>query len=283
MGMIVPKKVVRIHLDNDILAGLVRDDVARDHVGRLRRDGAKIYLSPSVVHEMARAGLKTRGQLIDAALTFCDGMTNMQAHEIFEAEIRAAIRGSALPRYPYDDIRRISDLEQVRTDEGRVKVLGEWKRHDQEPTKPQWAAFLDGFVAEIDDAEANRVREFPQYKDFLAHRFGVFRGTLEGLAQPLFAAEGIKMHEHGKIAKRWHNASPMHGLLFANNLISANVYRRAKSQGKASGCMTDLRNIIEAAHGDRFLTRDKDLVASGRLAASVTTKALLRIELVPSP
>lgn len=283
MGMLAPKEQLRVHLDNDVLVGLARDDVSCEYVGRLRDHGAKVYLSPNVVHEMARAGRKNRGRLIDAALRFCDGVTNMQALDIVEAEVRALIRGGAMPTYPYDDVRSVRDLEQVRSDVGRIEVLGDWGRHAQEMTKPEWATFLQGFVEDIDDATTTKVRQFETYRDFLSHRWGVFRGTLDAIVTPLFMAEGIKMSDHGKIADSWRNAQPMHGVLIANTLITANIYRRARSDGKAAGCMTDLRNIVEAAHGDRFLTRDKDLFECGKLSASVTTNARLRIELVPSP
>jgi hypothetical protein len=46
---------LRVHLDSDVVAGLVLDQIARDYVTDLRRNGGRMFLSPAVVYELAQA------------------------------------------------------------------------------------------------------------------------------------------------------------------------------------------------------------------------------------
>jgi len=109
MGMVAPKRE-RAQLDSNIVSGLAIDDVTREFVREIRRNGTEVMLSPAVVREIARTRRPTREHLVKAAMEYCDGFTNIPFQDMFEREIKAINRGELVAPIPTIPIRGLVRL-----------------------------------------------------------------------------------------------------------------------------------------------------------------------------
>jgi hypothetical protein len=90
----------RVHLDANVVAGLVIDEVARTYVREARRNGADVFLSPTITSELAEAPLPKRKRLIAAAIEYCDGITSIKFEHMLALEIEGINEGKAMPEMP---------------------------------------------------------------------------------------------------------------------------------------------------------------------------------------
>jgi hypothetical protein len=267
MGMLVPRERRRAHLDADVVVGLILDDAARTTVRQVRHDGYDVLLSPGVVHELAGAPRRVRRKLFQAALEYCTGFTMWQSPEILAREIAALESNELMPAVPYLPIRELADLQ---TEAGLIKRLGPFRNtHD----KKQDIEALERIAREIRSHPLE-----PTFEEFLASwtgpigslviRGGVEKGTVK-------APDFRNTQDFAKYDK--------HGLVTVIALLAASLYRRTRNLGKGEGCLSDLGNMVEVAHADIVLTRDKELAACGDLVRSVLEGGRVEIRLVPRP
>lgn len=123
--------------------------------------------------------------------------------------------------------------------------------------------------------------KLPAFEDYLMTNAGRFGEV----ALKVGARHGLIPERHAlrdAPGGRWVKAE-MTGLAAKIALTAANVWRRKHNLGKGKGTLSDIRQIIEAAHAAVFLTRDKDLVATYQLVREAVTDFRPIITLVPRP
>jgi hypothetical protein len=258
----------RVQLDSNIVSGLALDDVARDCVREYRRNGAIVLLSPAVVRELCLAGPRRREKLVAAAIEYCDGFTNLPVADLLALELQCiteARRVPPVPIVPIGELRRIlrepfavrhgGGVNTKSRRAGHVKMLEDMRREMRgDEVEPTFEKFLKSWSA-------------PIFKSLVDS--GVAAGRIP---RPKLRADGVTSH------------SDKHGLVACIGIFAANMYRKLTgTMLKGEGCFSDLNNLIEIAHSDVLLTRDKELFECSELLRTVIRDARPEIRLVPQP
>ena len=98
-------------------------------------------------------------------------------------------------------------------------------------------------------------------------------------------------HEHLRLAARKLRADHVgravhdkHAIVGYISMYLANAYRKRNgTMRKGDGCLSDLGNLIEVAHADVLLTRDKELYECYQLARTAISNLRPQVRLVPHP
>ena len=265
MGMPARREVV--NLDANIVTGLLVDERARTYVREVRRNGARVMLSPGVIREIARTPRQRRERLVDAAIEHCDGFVNLPFYEIFEREIRALNDGIAVPQMPEVPI---AQLNRIRDDVFARKTA----------TELDVKGLRQSVIKMFEDLgrAGKKVELEATFEVFLKGWLGdIFRMLLD-----VAMAHGCP-----KLAppprEQWMNEDK-HAIVIGVAFIGANLYRKLSGEMlKGEGSYRDIWNVMEVAHSSKFLTRDKELFECGKLVRGVITSGGPHIVWVPLP
>jgi len=265
VGIIAPRAIV--HLDNDVVAGLINDQAARDFVSKVRWNGADIYLCPSVVREMCTAPTEIRKKLVEAAQAHCAGFSNLPVADMLTMEIRSLAEGKRVPPIPTLPISRLSEILDD-ADAAKMKnALSKERRAES-------TSILDGLVQSLKPQARKQ-----QFEPFMRMCTPYIMRIFIEKASDSVGGEVLKRAADQPRFSR----GDKYGLIGVCAAISANVYRRSRGIGKGGGCFTDLPMLVEVSHADILLTRDTELFECSKLVAAAIVDARPMVILVPQP
>lgn len=265
MGLVVRRKIA--HLDNDVIAGLVNDQSARDFVESVRRNGHDLYIPPAVVRQMCTAPTSVRAKLVEAAMKYCKGFSNLPGYDLLLLEIDCLAKGRMVPPPPTLPIARLAEIlpdQAAATMKNKLAKLARAEERD----------ILDELARSLRDRAIGR--SFDEFrKEGVPPVFKVIVDSAPD-GRGIGALKAAAKHSPRPRADKY-------GLVGLAVLLCANVYRRAHNVGKGAGCFSDLMMMVEVSHADVLLTRDTELAECWKLVASVIDDVRPQVLLVPQP
>jgi hypothetical protein len=255
------------YLDNDAIVAATLEPAAKKYVLNLRST-SYLALSATVIYEIAAAPPSKRRRLVETAIEVVEGYSTDQAPDV----LREVLVRAPIPACTDRQLRGISGLEVL-----------------LQPDPPDADEFFGkrGFERIQGQSLADIMRDTgsaaPEEKDLPFKEFFFKRAK----AHVMMLAEGAANRGHIERA-RFMDLEPLEIIqrkqMFAVvATMLATMYRalQRKARGK-HGCISDLRTVIETAHADAFLTRDKELIACNELVREAFPQFPMRVVRLPS-
>jgi hypothetical protein len=205
-------------------------------------------------------------RLVKAAATWCDGFMLMEAMDVLRVELAAPDAETMIrchkiaPGSDLMDMLAYVNEPEVR----RFYAEGAFGNKGLKTLLPKLDPVLKG-------TDRSTRLPFPKFVDAYGLKY------LGGMLQLLAERGRIKAFPQGtELADFWKRAKANR---LSTLMLMANIHRWIGQEGKAAGALSDIRVIIEAAYADRFITRDKELLACGQVVREVEPSP--RIELWP--
>ena len=254
------------YLDNDAIVAATLEPAAKDYVLSLRRT-SYVALSATVILEMAAAPPAKRRRLIETAIEVAEGYSTDQAPDV----LRQVLVRAPIPASVDRQLRGIHGLE----------VLLQANPPDGEDVSRQGFGRVPGDplvdIMRATDSAAPGEKDLP-FKEFFFKRAKAHVMMLADTAVKRGYIEKAEMTELDlrEIIQR----KQMFGVVAT---MLATMYRALKGKARGQhGCISDLRTVIETAHGDAFLTRDKELIACNELVREAFPQFPMKVLKLPT-
>jgi hypothetical protein len=254
------------YLDSDAVVAATLEPSAKRYVLELRST-SYVALSATVIYEIAAAPPDKRRRLVETAMEVADGYSTDQAPDV----LREVLVHAPIPSSVNRELRGIRGLEVL-----------------LEPTPPEAEEFLraGGFGRVPGDplidvmhftARAQPKERNVPFKEFFFRRAKAHVVMLADEAAKRGYIDRAELNELElrEVIQR----KQMFGVVAT---LLATMYRalQRKIRGK-HGCISDLRTVIETAHGDVFLTRDEELIACNELVREAFPQFPMKVVRLP--
>lgn len=254
------------YLDNDAIVAVTLEPAAKTYVLDLRST-SYVALCATVIYEIAAAPLEKRRRLVETAIEVAEGYSTDQAPEV----LREVLVRAPIPASVDRQLRGIRGLEVL-----------------LQPNPPEAEEFFrkGGFGRISGDALVDIMRATnnaaPAEKDLPFREFFFKRAKAHVV---MLAGEAAK---RGYIDMAEFKEPDLREILERKQMFGvvstmlATMFRalQGKVRGR-HGCISDLRTVIETAHADAFLTRDKELIACNELVREAFPQFPMKV--VPLP
>ena len=264
-----PPVVRLVVLDSNVIGSIAassseQQDAAVAQLDRIKREGAQIFVTGTIVHEIAAtfARQDTFDKLLATITRVCDGCLDVEAPEVMRVELEeddpyAIITGrKPLPVSALEALKDAVKQDEVKKFYALGGFGNDGLRHLLEALDP------------VRKSVRNQIESFGEYVE--ARRIPCLTGLLQ------------VSQERGHIPRRDWDAEALWkkgtAWRFSTLVYLANEYRRlTQTQGKGEGSLTDLRVVIEAAYSHEILTGDKEFVGCGELANKIVSKPVVSL------
>jgi hypothetical protein len=256
-------------LDSNVIGSIAassseQQDTAVAQLDRMRRKGAQLLVTGTIVHEIAAtcARPNTFDKLLATIIRVCDGCLDAEAPEIMRLELEeddpyAVITGrKSLPVSALEALTDAVKQDEVKKFYAEGGFGNDGLRHLLEALDP------------LRKSVRNQIESFREYVE--ARRIPCLRALLQ------------VSQERGHIPRKEWDAETLWrkgtAWRFSTLVYLANEYRRlSQTQEKGEGSLTDLRIVIEAAYSHEILTGDKELVGCGELANKIVSRPVVSL------
>jgi hypothetical protein len=220
-----------------------------------RNAGDQVVIAPQVVAEVEQANPAIADRLLHVIAKLVDGVLGRDSHEMMR---------EFLLQDPYDygisaPMRDASRIEEIRRFRGKHTRFLQGQLLGNE--------VMRRLLPEQDRALGKAIpgSTFRQYAD--ERHLRLFQRCIEDGIQNQWLQ--IESPDETELRGMWRRSLAWRVLVM---VVLANEFRSmARLRKKAEGCMTDLRQIMECAYVDTFITRDVELFECGALLRNERT------------